>query len=90
MTTESYDGNIWNDKIWLRGLFIHMAMLIMTIYIVVITLSFSAYYGANIWFFTFVLKISQIFIEEALKIYIENELLLSTLSCVICKIIILL
>ncbi|EAR82337.2 transmembrane protein, putative (macronuclear) [Tetrahymena thermophila SB210] len=81
-TSESHDGNIWQDKIWTRGLFIYLTILVIIIYIVVIYLSFSTYYGANIWFFTFILKASQLFIGECLKLYIEDELLLSSISCI--------
>ncbi|KAL4493033.1 hypothetical protein ABPG72_020812 [Tetrahymena utriculariae] len=81
-TSESHDGNIWQDKIWTRGLFIYLTILVIIIYIVVIQLSFSTFYGANIWTFTFILKATQLVIGECLKLYIKNELLLSSISCI--------
>lgn len=57
LVSESYDGNTWHDKIWLRGLFIFMTLLIITMMIFVIFLSFSVFYGENAWGFLFALKI---------------------------------
>ncbi|KAL4426733.1 hypothetical protein ABPG74_006105 [Tetrahymena malaccensis] len=82
LSSESHDGNIWQDKIWTRGLYIYLTIMVIIIYIVVLNLSFSTFYGANIWAFTFVLKASQLVIGECLKLYIEDELLLSSISCI--------
>ncbi|KAL4426736.1 hypothetical protein ABPG74_006108 [Tetrahymena malaccensis] len=80
--SESYDGNIWRDKIWARGLFIFITILVLVLMVTILYLSFSVYYATNIWMFIFILKITQIIIEEGLKVYVENELLLGSLSCV--------
>ncbi|EWS71666.1 transmembrane protein, putative (macronuclear) [Tetrahymena thermophila SB210] len=82
LKSESYDGNIWRDKVWSRGLFIFITILVLVLMVIILYLSFSVYYATNIWMFIFILKITQIIIEEGLKVYVENELLLGSLSCV--------
>ncbi|KAL4493037.1 hypothetical protein ABPG72_020816 [Tetrahymena utriculariae] len=82
LKSESYDGNIWRDKVWSRGLYISITILVVVLMVIILYLSFSVYYATNIWMFIFLLKITQIIIEEGLKVYVENELLLGSLSCV--------
>ncbi|KAL4493032.1 hypothetical protein ABPG72_020811 [Tetrahymena utriculariae] len=83
MVTEFYDGNIWQEKIWKRGQYIYMSIIIWMIMLIILHLSFSTFYGHNIWFFTALFKITQLFIQESLKVYMENELLTSSFNCVI-------
>ncbi|EAR82338.2 transmembrane protein, putative (macronuclear) [Tetrahymena thermophila SB210] len=83
MVTEFYDGNIWQERIWKRGQYLYMSIIVWTIMLIILHLSFSAFYAQNIWLFTALLKITQIFIQESLKVYMENELLTSSFNCVI-------
>ncbi|KAL4493035.1 hypothetical protein ABPG72_020814 [Tetrahymena utriculariae] len=79
--TQSYDGNIWREKVWKRAIYLFLIMWILIIVNVIITLSFSLLFATNIWFFIFLFKINQIFVLECTKIYVENELQLGTLAC---------
>ncbi|KAL4426732.1 hypothetical protein ABPG74_006104 [Tetrahymena malaccensis] len=83
MVSEFYDGNIWQEKTWKRGQYLYMSIIVWMIMLIILHLSFSTFYGDNIWLFTALFKITQLFIQESLKVYMENELLTSSFNCVI-------